>query len=40
MAARFVEMRQRWSKLRGQTPVGADTIHNLHIRMSQHRGDD
>uniref|UniRef100_A0A9I9ELB1 Uncharacterized protein n=1 Tax=Cucumis melo TaxID=3656 RepID=A0A9I9ELB1_CUCME len=26
--AGFVEMRQRRSELRGQTPVGADTIHS------------
>uniref|UniRef100_A0A9I9E097 Uncharacterized protein n=2 Tax=Cucumis melo TaxID=3656 RepID=A0A9I9E097_CUCME len=39
VAAGFVEMRQRWLKLRGQTPVGADTIHSLQIWTSRHRGD-
>uniref|UniRef100_A0A9I9E0A6 Uncharacterized protein n=3 Tax=Cucumis melo TaxID=3656 RepID=A0A9I9E0A6_CUCME len=38
-AAGFVEMRQRRSELHGQTPVGADTIHSLQIRMSRRRGD-
>uniref|UniRef100_A0A9I9E258 Uncharacterized protein n=1 Tax=Cucumis melo TaxID=3656 RepID=A0A9I9E258_CUCME len=28
-AARFVEMRRRQSELRGQTPIGADTVSLL-----------
>uniref|UniRef100_A0A9I9ELP5 Uncharacterized protein n=1 Tax=Cucumis melo TaxID=3656 RepID=A0A9I9ELP5_CUCME len=38
-AAGFVEMRQRRLELCGQTPVGANTIHSFHIRMSRRRGD-
>uniref|UniRef100_A0A9I9DJ06 Uncharacterized protein n=1 Tax=Cucumis melo TaxID=3656 RepID=A0A9I9DJ06_CUCME len=30
--AGFVEMRRRWSKLHGQTPIGTDTVHSLQIR--------
>uniref|UniRef100_A0A9I9E9V3 Uncharacterized protein n=1 Tax=Cucumis melo TaxID=3656 RepID=A0A9I9E9V3_CUCME len=32
-------MRQRQSELRGQIPVGANTIHSLQIQMSRCRGD-
>uniref|UniRef100_A0A9I9DGU0 Uncharacterized protein n=1 Tax=Cucumis melo TaxID=3656 RepID=A0A9I9DGU0_CUCME len=38
-AARFVEMRERRSELRGQTLVGADTIRSLQIWMLRCRGD-
>uniref|UniRef100_A0A9I9EI77 Uncharacterized protein n=1 Tax=Cucumis melo TaxID=3656 RepID=A0A9I9EI77_CUCME len=32
-------MQQQRSELRGQTSVGANTIHSLQIRTSRHRGD-
>uniref|UniRef100_A0A9I9EDT0 Uncharacterized protein n=2 Tax=Cucumis melo TaxID=3656 RepID=A0A9I9EDT0_CUCME len=37
--AGFVETRQRRSELRGQTPVGANTIHSLQIQTSRRIGD-